>query len=346
MTKTIKDVAKEANVSIATVSRVVNGKDRVKKETREKIQRAIDKLNYVPDQAARTMINKKTRTIGMVVPVLSNEYWAKLAEFIQRKLLKKGYTLIVSTSYYESESDNPCLSTFLERKVDGLIAGTLTKNMEEDISEYLERFIKQDIPIVSFSSVKNNITSITGDDLTSSIEAVEHLIRLGHKQIAFIGSLSTGIERELGYRNALMLNNMAVNEDLIISNRKDHVRNFTQYGYHCVRQLVLENKEFSGLFCSNDLIAIGAIKALDELGLDVPSDKAVVGFDDIDMAGLYRPALTTVKQPIEEMAATAVDILLEQIENPIERYLQKNISFPMELVIRQSCGSPKKNLTS
>jgi DNA-binding LacI/PurR family transcriptional regulator len=345
MIKTIKDVAKEANVSIATVSRVINGKDRVKKETREKIQQVIDKLNYVPDQTARTMINKKTRTIGMVVPVLSNEYWAKLAEITQRKLLKKGYTLIVSTSYNEPESVNPCLTTFLERKVDGLIIGTFTKDVKEENTKYLELFINQGIPTVSFSHMKNNITSIIGDHLTSSIEAVEHLIRLGHKQIAFIGSLSTGIDRELGYRNALMLNNIVVDEGLIISSRNDHVHNFSQYGYHCARQLVLDNKEFSGLFCSNDLIAIGAIKAFEELGLDVPSDKAVVGFDDIDMAGLYRPALTTVKQPIEEMATAAVNVLLEQIDDPRVIHIQKKISFPMELVIRQSCGSPKKILT-
>lgn len=340
---TIKDVAREANVSIATVSRVINGKDRVKKETREKIQQAIDKLNYVPDHTARTMINKKTRTIGMVVPVLSNEYWAKLAEIIQRKLLKKGYTLIVTTSYNERESDNPCLSTLLERKVDGLFIGSLTKDVEEENSKYLEMFIDQGIPTVSFSPLKNNVTSIAGDHLTSSMEAVEHLIRLGHKKIAFIGSLSTGIDRELGYRNALMLNNIDVDESLIISSRNDHVHHFSQYGYQCARQLVLNKKEFSGLFCSNDLIAIGAIKAFEDLGIDVPADKAVVGFDDIDMAGLYRPALTTVKQPIEEMATAAVDILLEQIEHPSESYVQKKISFPMELIIRQSCGAQKSS---
>ncbi|WP_427051262.1 LacI family DNA-binding transcriptional regulator [Paenibacillus sp. TC-CSREp1] len=343
MIKTIKDVAREANVSIATVSRVINGKDRVKKETKEKIQQAIEKLNYVPDQAARTMINKKTKTIGFVVPVLSNEYWAKLAELIQRKLLRKGYTLIVTTSYDERESENPCLSTLLERKVDGLLIGTMANDVQAENTKYLQMFIDQGIPTVSFSSLSLNVTTILGDALASSLKAVEHLIQLGHKRIAFIGSLSTGIDRELGYRNALMLNQITVDESLIISSRNDHVYHFTKYGYQCVQKLISDNTDFTGLFCSNDLIAIGAIKALEDFGISVPAEKSVVGFDDIDMAGLYRPALTTVKQPIEDMAATAVATLLEQIEHPNGSYVHKKISFPMELVVRQSCSSPKSS---
>ena len=332
---TIKDVAREANVSIATVSRVINGKDRVKKETREKIQQAIKKLNYIPDQAARSMINKKTRTIGMVVPVLSNEHWGKFAELIQRKLLNKGYTLIVTTSYNEREVDNPCLSTLLERKVEGLI---LTMDRDEENAKYLDDVIDQRIPIVSISSTNHyDMTTITGDYLTSSMEAVEHLVRLGHRQIAFIGSVSTGLERELGYRNALMLNQIDIDEDLIITSKGNHVHNFSQYGYECAQRLIRSKKPFSGLFCSNDLIAIGAIKAFEELGINVPGDKAVVGFDDIDLARLYRPALTTVKQPIEDMATTAVDVLLEQIENPNKNQVHKKISFPMKLIIRESC---------
>jgi DNA-binding LacI/PurR family transcriptional regulator len=336
---TIKDVAREANVSIATVSRVINGKDRVKKETREKILRAIEKLNFVPDQAARTMISKKTRTVGMVVPLLSNEYWAQLAEIIQRKLLKNGYTLLISTINFENENDLTFLDTFLERKVDGVIIGSFLKELKEDYEKYFKMFSDQGIPLVSFVPLNNNITSVWGDNLTSSMEAVEHLIRLGHTKIAYIGAATTGIDRELGYRNALMLNHIAVDEGLIISGRHEYVHHFSQYGYENAKKLVLDREKFSALFCANDLIAIGAIKAFDELGLRVPADIAVVGFDDITIAGLYRPALTTVKQPIEDMANAAVEILLEQIENPSMNYTQKKITFPMKLVVRESCGS-------
>jgi len=337
MSYTIKDVAKEANVSIATVSRVINGKDRVKKETREKILKAVEKLNYVPDQAARTMINKRTKTIGMFVPLLSNEYWAIMAEIIQKKLLKKGYTLILSTYNYDQENDYSCLDTFLERKVDGLIMGSININLQED-EKYLGKFIQQGIPLVSFNPNYKNITSINGDSMNGCIEAVEHLIKLGHRKIAYIGTKSSSIERELGYRNALMLNGLEIDESIIVSGRQGYINYFSQYGYQSAKQFVLDNREFTALFCSNDLIAIGAIKALVDLGCDVPTDKAVVGVDDINMAGLYRPALTTLKQPIDEMANTAIDILLEQIDNPGKAYSQKKITFPMKLVIRESCG--------
>lgn len=341
MSTTIKDVAREANVSIATVSRVINGKDKVKKETREKIQRAIEKLNYVPDQAARTMINKKTKTIGMFVPLLSNEYWAELAETIQRKLLAKGYTLILSTYNTEGQSAYSCLDTFLERRVDGLIlANLLFIDIKED-EKYINMFNEQGIPLVSFSPYRN-ITSICGDSTASSMEAVEHLIRLGHQKIAYIGTISCTIERELGYRNALMLNHLEIDESIIISGRQNYVHYFAQYGYQCAKQLVMDNREFTAVFCANDLIAIGAIKAFDEMGLGVPDDKAVVGFDDIGMASLYRPALTTVKQPIDDMANAAIQVLLEQIENPDKYDPQKKITFPMQLIVRESCGSKKK----
>jgi DNA-binding LacI/PurR family transcriptional regulator len=343
MSFTIKDVAREANVSIATVSRVINGKDKVKKETREKIQSVIKKMNFMPDQAARTMINKKTKTIGMIVPLLSNEYWAELAEIVQSVLFKKGYTLIIGSSNIGQESYYSFINTFLERRVDGLIIGRLF-HIKEDQSEeekQLEVFTDQGIPIVTFDSGFTKFTSVCGDNLNSSIHAVEHLIQLGHQRIAFIGTSSTMVHRELGYRNALMLNNIEMDETIIISGRNENVHYFSQYGYNCVKQLLTDRKQFSALFCSNDLIAIGAIKALEELGIDVPGDMAIIGFDDINMASLYRPALTTVKQPIQEMGNTAVEILLEQIENPGKAFHTRKITFPMELIVRQSSTAQK-----
>ncbi|MEV5027411.1 LacI family DNA-binding transcriptional regulator [Paenibacillus sp. LPE1-1-1.1] len=339
MTYTIKDVAKEANVSIATVSRVINDKDKVKKETREKILRAIEKLNFMPDQAARTMIHKKTKTIGMIVPQLSNEYWGTMAEIVQSVLLEKGYTLIIGTSNSEQGSEFLALNTFLERRVDGLIIGAIYKS---DAENYLGVFKDQGIPLISLYPLIPNIPTVCGDNLRSSMDAVEHLIQLGHTKIAYIGSASTGLERELGYRNALMLNNIAVDEKIIVSGRNNFVHYFSEYGYECARQLISEENDFSAIFCSNDLIAIGTIKAFEEHGIDVPKDKAVVGFDDISMARLYRPALTTVKQPLEEIVDAALELLLEQIDNPDKSFTQKKITLPMKLIVRESCGSQKK----
>ncbi|MDF2670211.1 MAG: LacI family transcriptional regulator [Paenibacillus sp.] len=335
MIHTIKDVAREANVSIATVSRVINGKDKVRKETREKIQRAIAKLNYTPDQAARSMIVKKTRIIGMIVPLLTNEYWAALAELIQSELLKRGYTLIIGTS---NDEHNSSLTAFLERRVDGLLIGGMLNF--QDGERVLSMFREQGIPMVSFDSRSNQITSVNGDNMSSAMEATEHLIGLGHTRIAYIGSVSTSLERELGYRNALMLNQIGVDEELVISGRTTTVHNFSLYGYQCTKQLLDDKRPFTAVFCSNDLIAIGAIKAFEEYGMEVPRDKAVVGFDDISLASLYRPSLTTIQQPVEAMVEAAVELILEQIENLDKSFTPKKVTFPMKLIIRQSSGAP------
>jgi DNA-binding LacI/PurR family transcriptional regulator len=339
---TIKDVAREADVSIATVSRVINGKDRVKKETREKIVRAIEKLKYVPDQAARTMISKKTKTIGLVVPLLSNEYWAQMAEMMQRRLIKQGYSLLISTFNFDDHNDLSFLDTFMERKVEGVIIGAWPKPFSESDQACIGMLQSQNIALVSLAHVTNNVIFIGGDHLSSSMEAVGHLIRLGHHRIAYLGGAGVGFERELGYRNAFMLNRLQIDESLIVSERDHTLHYFSQYGYEQTCRLVTERAEFSALFCANDLIAIGAIKALEEHGLRVPEDIAVVGFDDITAAGYYRPALTTVKQPIEDMANAAADVLLEQIEHPDARSPQRKIMFPMQLVVRESCGSRRQ----
>src|SRR5690606_16683964 len=147
---------------------VINGKDKVKKETREKIQKAIAKLNYRPDQAARSMIVKKSRTIGMIVPLLTNEYWAALAERIQSELLQRGYTLILSTSHDEPYSS---LTAFLERRVDGLIIGSI-HNMN-DADRAAEMFAQLGIPMVTFDSRLAQITSVNGDNISSAREATE-----------------------------------------------------------------------------------------------------------------------------------------------------------------------------
>jgi len=340
MKYTIKDVAKEANVSIATVSNVINGKSVVKKDTREKVMRAIEKLNYIPDQAARTMINRRTNTIGMVVPTLSNEFWGALAGNIQRQLMKKGYTLLILTTESDPMVGSVMLNTLRERNVDGVIIASLGLGRDNDI-KYSQDLIEWGIPLVSFHPFDKRLTAVWGDYMASSMEVVDHLIGLGHSRIAYIGSFLSGIERELGYRNSLMLHKIPADERLIVSGQNESFELFSQYGYDCTRKLCLDGAEFSALFCSNDLIAIGAIKALEDLGMNVPADKAVVGFDDISMAALYRPSLTTVRQPIAEMAGSAVHILLERIERPDVPHFPRTVTLPMKLVIRQSCGASK-----
>ncbi|RXZ82619.1 LacI family transcriptional regulator [Paenibacillaceae bacterium] len=332
---TIKEVAKAAGVSIATVSRVINGKDRVKTSTRLRVEEAISKLNYQPDLIARTMIIKETKTIGLVVPQLSNEYWAILSEVIQEELWLKGYTLILCSTDRRIDHEIAFIEMFMERKVDGIIFGSAS--MVKDTTEkYFEQVRQSGIPIVALDQRISGMDMVIGDHLQGAADAVEHLISLGHQEIAYLGGPAISIERKLGFYNAFIKHGMQVNNELV--NDQATSKNFTQFGYDAIKELLLAKQSFTAVFCGNDLVAIGAIKSLEESGMRVPDDVAVIGYDDISMARLYKPALTTVSQPIRDIGKAAVDLLVESIKTGKVLPPRKTL-FHMQLVVRESCGA-------
>ncbi|MFJ5717027.1 LacI family DNA-binding transcriptional regulator [Neobacillus sp. NPDC093127] len=334
---TIKDVAKEARVSIATVSRVINNQDKVKSSTRRKVEAAIKKLQFNPNQIARTLINGETKSVGLIVPHLSNDYWSQVAEVIQEELWQLGYTVMLcTTSVVENpvEREIAFLKNFINRNVDGIIFGTLrdfSSFNHPDIKEILET---KEVSIVAFDQRIPGISSVNGDHMDGAQIAVKHLIELGHKQIAYIGGTLLNPDRELGYRNAHVIKNLAVNESII----KRGSATF-DFGYTSMVELLTSNEEFTALFCGNDLIAVGALQAIESKGLKVPEDVAIVGYDDINISTMIKPALTTIRQPIKEMAKSAVELLVEMIETreTIE-IAPKNLMFQMELIIRESAG--------
>jgi LacI family transcriptional regulator len=340
MNNTIKEVAKEANVSIATVSRVLNGKDKVRRSTRLKIEEAIKKLNFQPNTAARTMVIKKTKTIGLIVPKLSNEYWALLSETIQEKLWIKGYSLVLCSTDARLDREENFLKMLMEKRVDGIIYGSAAYKQaerKEDFSfKYIENVIKRTIPVVSLIPEVPGANYVIGDHLQGALDATKHLVRLGHRKIVHIGGIGVSQQREFGYRQALAEHGLEINEALIIRKNEDTF----QYGYESMEQLLKDKADFTAVFCGNDMIAFGVIKSLEDAGLNVPGDVAVAGYDDINMAPLHKPALTTVKQPIKEMAEVAVDLLMESIEAGSEvKRTPKKVVFQMNLIIRESCGA-------
>lgn len=333
MKVTIKEVAKEAGVSISTVSRVLNGKDKVKKATRLKVEKTIERLDYLPDHNARSMIMKSTKTIGLIVPVISNQYWALLSENIEEQLGIAGYTLmlfITGEGEEGLEKEASILNAMLERNVDGVIYAS-----DKDHT-HIKRFLDYGIPTVSFQTNIPGVTRVSGDDLRGGMEATGHLISLGHERIAFIGGAPKTIERELGFRNAHTINNLSVNETLVRQSA-----NFTvECGFEAAKSLLASKDHFSAVFCANDLLAFGAIHAFEREGIYVPNDIAVVGYDDIEPASFFKPALTTVRQPIREMGIALAELLLESIKlNDDSKVTNKNVVFPTQLVVRESCGA-------
>lgn len=334
---TIKDVAREANVSIATVSRVLNGKDRVKKSTREKITRAIKTLDFQPDHNARSMIMKKTKTIGMIVPELANEYWSILINEIQKELWETGYTLIIGTSDNRKDKENAVVKSFVEKRVDGIIYGSTNLNCQDENSQdsLIDLAKKYDIPAVTLDPTLSGVDCVIGDHIQGATDATNHLIRLGHRDIVYIGGPFVSQKRELGYRNAFMMNGLIVNENLV--KRGEGLLTF-QYGYDSVMELLDSRDTFTAIFCGNDVLAFGAIKALEMRGISVPKDVAVVGYDDVKTAQLFKPALTTVKQPIREISRALIALLMESMDNPVDA-VPKKIVYQMKLIVRESCGS-------
>lgn len=341
MKSTIKDVAREARVSIATVSRVINNRDRVKDSTRRKVEEAIKKLQFNPNHIARTMINGETKSVGLVVPHLSNEYWSQVAEVIQEELWQLGYTVMLcTTSVVENPVDREVafLKNFIERHVDGIIFGSLSDFSSFDHPDIKAILAEEQMAIVAFDQRIPGVSQVNGDHMYGAQIAVNHLIKLGHKQIAYIGGSLINPDREFGYRNAHVINNLTVNESLIRRGIATY-----DFGYASMQELLNSGEEFTALFCGNDLIALGALKAIESNSLKVPDDVAIVGYDDINIARMIKPALTTIRQPVKEMAKAAVALLIELIEaDENQEITPKNLLFQMELVIRESSGAMEK----
>ncbi|MCJ8009933.1 LacI family DNA-binding transcriptional regulator [Lederbergia wuyishanensis] len=329
MTITIKDVAKDAGVSIATVSRVLNGKDKVKPSTKQKVEQSIKKLNYLPDLTAQTMVSKKTKTIGLIVPSL-HEYWATLAENIQEQLWEYGYTVMFCVSgLVESGKLFTYINSFIQRKVDGIIyCGPGSEH-----TSFILELLDGKIPIVVLDRTLPDVNSVYGDHLEGGKIGAEHLIKLGHKDIAYVGGPFSSPERELGFRNGMTLHGLTVNESLIKRGE------FTfECGFNSANELLDGKSKFTAVCCGNDLIAFGVIDALRKRGKRVPEDIAIVGYDDIKMASLIKPELTTVRQPLEKIAIGLIDLLLETIDMHDTKQI-KSLVFSMELIIRESCGA-------
>lgn len=337
---TIKDIAREAGVSIATVSRVLNGKDKIKSSTKARVEQIIEKYNFSPDQIARTMKVKESKSIGLLVPQLSNEFWASLAEVIEEELWSHGYTLFLCTCSTKEDSmskEKAAFESFLQRKVDGIIYCT-SSGINSEFQDFTERLKRCEIPIIAFDQRIPGMNQIYGDHLQGAMDAVQHLFSLGHSRIVYLGGPLVSPERELGYRNAHTLMNVTVDEDLIVRGQPTF-----QFGQKAMKKMIDSDHHFTAVFCGNDIIALGAIQSLESSGFSVPDDVAVVGYDDIHMASISKPSLTTVRQPISEMGKTVVEHLLQSIETGYTPDQVCSLVFPMTLVIRDSCGSSKKS---
>jgi len=332
VTVTIYDVAREAGVSMATVSRVVNNNPNVKPATRKKVFEAIERLGYRPNAVARGLASKKTTTVGVVIPDISNAIFAEVARGIEDIANMYHYNIILCNADKKKDKEIRVINTLLEKQVDGLLfmGGAVTE-------EHQQAFKTANVPIVlcATSDESGEIPSVDIDHETAAFDAVQSLIKQGHRRIAMIsGTLedpSNGYARFNGYKKALADAGIAYDDTLV------RIGNYRyESGSDAMRYFLELANRPSAVFSATDEMAIGAIHAIQDKGLQVPADISVISVDNSRMASMVRPLLTTVAQPMYDIGAVSMRLLTKLMKK--EHVEQAQVILPHELIVRQSVG--------
>ena len=328
---TIYDVARLAGVSTATVSRALNGTGQIAPATRSAIDAAVEELGYRPNRIARSLVTKSTQTIALLLPDITNPFYAALVAGIQDELLSEGQTMLLGTTGGDPEREERYLSLLRAKQVDGALVDGLVLPPGR-----IARFVAEGFPIVCLDRDvdSTSVPLVQVDNRLGARLAIRHLLELGHRRIAHVaGAPELGIsaEREAGYHEELEAGGVARGEHLVATG------SFTEEGgYRAVRSL-LESRP-TAVFAANDLSAVGVIMALGEAGLQVPADVSVVGFDDLRLSAYTSPPLTTVHQPAREIAQRATRLLLELTHGrPVGEL--RHLLEP-RLVVRSSSAAP------
>jgi LacI family transcriptional regulator len=337
MAVSLTDVARVAAVSIATVSRVLNGIDYpITEETRQKVLKAAKELGYQPNLIARSLRLERTHTIGIIVENILSPFIPPIIRGIEERLKQHGYFSIILSSNWDPVVEADAVERLRMRQIDGIIFVESYLRSSEEVSALIDRphlFVHR-----LFNSLRAN--SVVPDDRYGARIAVKHLLDLGHRRIAFIGGpegWDAAANRLIGYQEELAAWGIPLDRALVKGGDWQ-----VKSGYRAVQQLLSgeapsTEERLTAIFAANDLMALGAIYAVQEAGLRVPEDIAIAGYDDRDLAGFVRPALTTVQMPCEKMGTIAAESLLRLIQGEVEAV--GPILVQGALVIRQSCGA-------
>jgi LacI family transcriptional regulator len=331
MTATIRDVARKAHVSVATVSRVLNAKQPVREATRRRIEATIERLGYAPHGTARSLITRRTNTIGVLLPDIYGEFFSELIRGIDATVRRHGYHLLVSGSHGDRGETGAMLRA-MRGRVDGLIVLS-----PETGSKPLPPHFADALPVVLLNSPVDGTAFdlINIDNYDGAFAMVKHLVGLGHRRIAFIKGPETNrdaSERLRGYRDAVRQLSADRAAEL------EHPGNFREEaGYQAGQRILSLARRPTAIFASNDAMAVGCLCALQEAGVRVPADVALVGFDDIPIARFTAPPLTSVRVSIAELGRCAAERVLHGVESK-NKHKRQHMTLPTTLVVRESAG--------
>jgi LacI family transcriptional regulator len=330
---TIIDVAREAGVSYATVSRVINHEDYVKPETRERVTAALKRLGYVGNRQARTLRGGRTHTVGLLVRGLDTGYIGEIVRGIDRELVAHHYDLMLYTTHWRQQSESRYIETLTQGMVDGLLL-VLPRTPEN----YLDRLRERHFPyvLIDHQGIDSIGPAVGATNRQGGHDATHYLLELGHRHIGFItGDMQLGCaqERLQGYKDALQEYDIALYAQWVVEG------DFLQpSGYAGAVTLLARSPRPTAIVASNDVMALGVMEAVRDHGLRIPEDISIIGFDDIPQAASVHPPLTTIRQPLEEMGRVAAQLLLEMIKNDDQP--NQHIALPTQLIKRHSCQAP------
>ncbi|HVP79067.1 MAG TPA: LacI family DNA-binding transcriptional regulator [Thermodesulfobacteriota bacterium] len=337
---TIKDIARKANVSHTTVSRALNNKSRIKSDTKEKILSIAKQLNYRPDFIARSLVMRRTKTLGLVITTIANPFYTELSQGIETTAIGLGYNIILCSTNYDLSAEKKYIDMLESKGVDGIIFTSAHMGDPNIIGLAEEEF-----PIILVNRrtyhpiVRDKVDYVGVDNLRGGFLAVEHLIKLGHERIGVIGGSSessVGFERLEGGKKALAAYSLEGAGDYFLEG--DFLRGS---GYQGGRRFLEMERRPTAIFATNDYMALGAYQAIMEGGIKVPEEIALIGFNDIEFTSMKGIELTTIGQKKYEMGALAVKTLVDRIEGRKSGPPEEIILEP-ELIIRKTCGFRSK----
>jgi LacI family transcriptional regulator len=331
MDATIKDIARKLKVSYATVSRALNDKDGVKAETKRRIEEEAKRVKYRPNAIARGLVKRQTHTIGLIIPDITNPFFPEVARGVEDAAQQAGYSVFLCNTNWEPRKELHYIDLLAEKRVDGILIAPVSKK-----SAALEN-LQGRLPLVYISHTPpdKNACYVTIDNVRGGFLATEHLLKTGRAPVGFIGAPEdsrTLAERLKGYKTALKKYGEKIDDELI---RFGDFRRET--GYNLFKKMIGDGKKPKSIFGENDLLAIGALQGAREMGFAVPEEIAVVGFDDIPIAGFPEIELSTIVQPKYEMGKLAVEMLVNNmIGTGVSAVSRPRIVLEPRLILRKS----------
>lgn len=328
---TMKDIAERVGVSVNTVSRAINDKPDISGQTKKEILQVAEELNYSPNRFARGLRSEKTFTIGVILSDILNPFYSSMLKGVEEAAKERGYRVIVMDTGEDYDNEQFAVETMLAEQVDGLLISPVQKRKQAVIE-----IQKSDLPFVLlgryFDSIETNY--ITTDDVKGAYSATQHLIKGGHKRIALINGpsyISSSKERFKGYKQAMENDNLLISDDLILHGMMDE-----NDGYEALKKLVARDIEPTAVLCYSDFVALGVLQAADEIGLEVPENLAIIGYDDTFFSNYTKVPLTTVKIREKELGKRGFQILTKLIENSGTQNTLEQVRLETGLVVRDS----------